>query len=275
MDQWWINGQPGTSISISDRGLMYGDGLFETIAVRGSRPRFIEFHLDRLLLGCQRLQIAPPTRAVLHRDLLAAAATVRHGVLKVVLTRGPGPRGYALPETSEPTLAWGVAETAAARSGAITVRWCETMASVNPATAGLKTLGRLDQVLARAEWSGQAVTEGLMRDANCRLIGGTASNVFLVRDGQLLTPAVTSAGIAGVMRRVVLEQARTHGLSAQEADLEPADIRSAAEVFITNALTGIRPVHRLDEQLWSTGPVTQRLGKLLAAAGVEECAAGY
>ena len=275
VDQWWINGQPGTSINISDRGLMYGDGLFETIAVRGSQPRFLELHLDRLLLGCQRLQILPPAREVLHRNLVSAAGTLRHGVLKVVLTRGSGPRGYALPETPMPTVAWGVMETAAASSAAIAVRWCATMASVNPATAGLKTLCRLDQVLARAEWSGQPFAEGLMRDATGRLIGGTASNVFVVRDGRLLTPAVSTAGIAGVMRRVVLEQARLHGLSAQETELDPADLHSAAEVFVTNALSGIRPVHRLDDQIWNTGPVTQRLGELLVAAGVEECAAGY
>jgi 4-amino-4-deoxychorismate lyase len=146
------------------------------------------------------------------------------------------------------------------------------MASVNPATAGLKSLGRLDQVLARAEWTQQEVTEGLMTSTEGRLIGGTASNVFLVAGDRLLTPSVGRAGIAGVMRRVVLESARKAGVAVSIADLPPSALAGAAEIFLTNALTGIRPVHRLDAQSWRTGPVTRLLQSILAAAGVTECA---
>jgi 4-amino-4-deoxychorismate lyase len=146
------------------------------------------------------------------------------------------------------------------------------MASVNPATAGLKTLGRLEQVLARAEWSGPDVEEGLMVTTEGRLIGGTASNVFIVQRDRLLTPAVDRSGIAGVMRRVVLEAARRAGLEAAVADLAPAAVGEATELFLTNALTGIRPVHRLGARAFATGPVTSRLRELLVAAGVPECA---
>lgn len=272
MEHWWINGQPGSLIDVTDRGFTYGDGLFETIALREGRARFLEFHLDRLLAGCDRLGIPAPARATLGEGLAAAARGIRHGVLKVIVTRGPGPRGYAPPAHPVATVVWGTAESAPAPSLPITIRWCETMVSVNPATAGLKSLGRLDQVLARAEWSVPEVAEGLMISTGRQLIGGTASNVFLVAGTRVLTPALHSAGIAGVMRRVVMEEGRRAGIPFVEAELAPADVNDAGELFVTNALTGIRPVRQLGARTWKTGPLTRRLQHLVVAAGVLECA---
>lgn len=272
MEHWWINGQPGRLIDVTDRGLTYGDGLFETIAIRAGEARFLALHLDRLLEGCGRLRIPVPARASLGVDLAAAAHAIRHGVLKVIVTRGPGPRGYGLPIQPVTTIAWGTAESAPELSLPIEVCWCATMAATNPATAGLKSLGRLDQVLARAEWTRPEVGEGLMTSTEGQLIGGTASNVFLVAGDQMLTPAVYRAGIAGVMRRVVLETAKKAGIGVVEGHLAPSEVRSAAEVFVTNALTGIRPVRQLGSQTWPTGPITRNLQQLLVAAGVGECA---
>jgi 4-amino-4-deoxychorismate lyase len=146
------------------------------------------------------------------------------------------------------------------------------MVSANPATAGLKTLGRLDQVLARAEWAGSDVSEGLMTSTEGWLIGGTASNVFLVTGDRLLTPSLRRAGIAGVMRQVVLEAARSAGIPVSVADLPPSAVAGASEVFLTNALTGIRPVQRLGTHVWTVGPVTRLLRARLVEAGVAECA---
>ena len=272
MEQWWINGSPGRLIDVTDRGLTYGDGLFETIAIRAGNARFLDLHLDRLLSGCGRLRISAPEREGLEADLAAAARGTRHGVLKVIVTRGPGPRGYGLPVEPVTTVAWGTGNTHSVPSQPIDIRWCETMVAANPATAGLKSLGRLEQVLARAEWSQPGVAEGLMTTTEGQLIGGTSSNVFLVAGERIFTPAVHRAGVAGIMRRVVLEAARREGIEIVEGQLAPSDVRTAAEVFVTNALTGIRPVRQLGAQTWPTGPVTRRLQQLLAAAGVGECA---
>ena len=152
------------------------------------------------------------------------------------------------------------------------MRWCETMVSVNPATAGLKTLARLEQVLARAEWSEPGIVEGLMATTEGNVIGGTSSNVFMVSDDRLLTPALHRAGVAGVMRRVILDTARRDGIEVVETVLEPSAANEATELFVSNALTGIRPVCRVDARVWAVGPVTRRLQTLLAAAGVVECA---
>ena len=272
MENWWVNGQPGRLIDVTDRGLAYGDGLFETIAIRAGQPRFLGLHLDRLLAGCSRLRIAAPGRTSLESNLAAAAGGVRHGVLKVIVTRGPGPRGYGLPADPVTTVVWGAADSPVQASLPIEIRWCETMASVNPATAGCKSLARLDQILARAEWAQPEVAEGLMTTTDGHLIGGTASNVFLVTGARILTPAVHRAGIAGVMRRMVLTTAKDAGISIVEGQLAPSEVGNAAEVFVTNALTGIRPVRRLGARTWLTGPLTRQLQQLLAAAGVTECA---
>lgn len=272
MEHWWINGLACRAIDVTDRGFTYADGLFETIAIRAGQARFLALHLDRLLAGCFRLGIAAPVRTTLELNLGLAAGSIRDGVLKVIVTSGPGPRGYRRPEPAATTVAWGTEETEPRPAVPIRVRWCETMTSPNPATAGLKALGRLEQVLARAEWTEPEVAEGLMISTEGHLIGGTASNVFLVAGDRVLTPSLHRSGIAGIMRRVVMESAKRSGITIVEAQLNPSEVTGAAEIFMTNALTGIRPVRQLGGQTWGTGPITQRLRQLLAAAGVGECA---
>ncbi|MEO8225489.1 MAG: aminodeoxychorismate lyase [Gammaproteobacteria bacterium] len=275
MDRWWINGKPGRAVDITDRGLAYGDGLFETIAIRQGRARFLDLHLDRLLDGLSRLRIRAPERKRLSTALVTSVAGIAHGELKLLVTRGPGPRGYRPPVEPANTVAWGVGESTAHRAGPVTVRWCETMVAPNPATAGLKSLNRLEQVLARAEWSDPDVAEGLMTSTDGQLVGGTSSNVFLVMDGRLVTPDVTRAGIAGVMRRVIIESARAAGIPVSETAIDPADLPLVDEVFLCNALTGIRPVAELGTRKWDGGAVTGRLQALLVARGVGECAASF
>ena len=272
MERFWINGEPGRLIDITDRGMAYGDGLFETIAIRHSAPRFLDMHLDRLHAGAARLGLPAPERSWLQAQLAVAAASIDEGVMKLLLTRGSGPRGYAPPAHPRPTVAWSTETRRMQRWTQIRVRWCETIAGRNPATAGLKTLCRLEQVLARAEWQDESIAEGLMCDEQGLLTGGTASNVFIVAGGCLQTPEVTSSGISGIMRRVVMEQARECGIKVSEVPLTRQQLLEAQEVFVSNALTGIRPVCQLGERSWSPGPVTCSLAVRLVQLGVGECA---
>ncbi|MFZ1625732.1 MAG: aminodeoxychorismate lyase [Gammaproteobacteria bacterium] len=272
MAQYWINGTPGRLVDITDRGLAYGDGLFETIAIRRSAARFLDLHLDRLYAGAARLKLAAPDRDSLHTQLVTAATGLDEGVLKLIMTRGSGPRGYAPAQHQQPTVAWGLEDSKAQRWIQIRVRWCETIAGRNPATAGLKTLCRLEQVLARAEWQDGGIAEGFMCDEQGQLVGGTSSNVFIVSGGRLLTPAISHAGISGVMRRVILQQASVSAIESHEVSLTKADVLAADEVFVSNALTGIRPVGQLGERQWKPGPVSCELAARLANKGVDECA---
>ncbi len=141
---------------------------------------------------------------------------------------------------------------------------CQLRLGENPALAGIKHLCRLEQVLAQLELRGHAAQQGLMLDASGHVVGGTSSNLFAVRKSVLTTPTLARCGIKGVMRRAVLETARTLGLRADESDLTLPDVFDADELFVTNALFGIWPVTDLDGRRFPLGPTTERL---MAALG--------
>ena len=175
--------------------------------------------------------------------------------MKLIVTRGPGARGYGPPEPNQPTRILSISgwPSYPARNYAdgIAVRVCALRLAESEALAGLKHLCRLEQVLAQLELRGSGADQGLLLDNGGRVVGGTSSNVFAVRDGVLLTPALTRCGIKGVMRRVVLETAAELGIAAEERDVTLAELEAADELFMTNALIGIWPVALLDGRSFS------------------------
>ncbi|HEV7612565.1 MAG TPA: aminodeoxychorismate lyase [Steroidobacteraceae bacterium] len=241
-----INGRNGTKIDCRDRGLQYGDGVFETMRIRRGGIRLLEYHLQRLLLGCRRLEISGPPMTLLRRELEAAAMRRREGVLKLIVTRGVGRRGYRPTGREKCTRILSVSSLPktliAAGSTPARVRLCATQLGRNPRLAGLKTLNRLESVLARAEWKDVGIWEGLMRDADENIVCGTMSNLFVRRGFTLMTPLLDRCGVAGVMRRWVLEAAGGLGLRTTERRLRWQDLRDAEEVFMSNAVIGIRSV---------------------------------
>ena len=152
----WINGRNDSRLDCRDRGLQYGDGVFETMRIRRGQVRLLEYHLQRLELGCRVLKISLPPIPLLRREIESAAAARREGVLKLIVTRGLGRRGYRptgrekctriLALTALPRAVLADAPTPAR------VRVCSTPLGINPHLAGLKTLNRLESVMARAEW---------------------------------------------------------------------------------------------------------------------------
>ena len=198
------------------------------------------------------------------------ATDTSRAVVKLLLTRGTSvARGYA-PAGSERTLrivlryAWPGADPQQAGQG-VRVRRATLRLGENPALAGIKHCNRLEQVLARREWNDPGVAEALLFSSSGALVSGTMSNVFLVRESQVLTPCVDRCGVAGVMRGLVLGIAAGAGISAEERRLDAADLAAAEELFLTNTLTGIRPVRELDGKSVAVGPLTRRLQALLAA----------
>jgi 4-amino-4-deoxychorismate lyase len=260
---WLVNGQR-TGLDPADRGLAYGDGLFETMAAQDGRIRWLDLHIDRLEEGCRRLEIPALPRSLLADEIRAHCPPRGRAVVKLIVTRGMGRRGYAPPEPpATPTrvlgiLPWPDYPESYYRDG-ISVRFCRVRVGENPALAGLKHLCRLEQVLASLELRGESVQQGLMLDAGGRVVGGTNSNVFAVRDGVLDTPSLVRCGIKGVMRRAVLEAARALGIRAEERDIAPAELLDADEVFVTNSLFGIWPVTTLESRSIARGPTTERL----------------
>jgi len=248
----WINGRRRESIDYRDRGLQYGDGVFETLRIRRGRVRLLEYHLDRLYAGCGRLKIEGPKRPELRRELQRSAALRQEAVLKLIITRGVGQRGYrptglerctrilSLQSLPRGLLAQGATP--------VRVRLCATTLGLNPELAGLKTLNRLESVMARAEWQDARIWEGLMQDGEENIVCGTMSNLFLRRGRLLMTPVLDRCGVAGVMRRWVLETAGQIDLRAVERRVRRRDLQEAEEVFMTNSLVGVRSVRSIQQR---------------------------
>ena len=263
-----VNGEPLDCIASTDRGLLYGDGVFETLAVQDGSCRYWLQHLLRLQAGCERLAIPAVDSELLATEARRLVAAAGRGVLKIIVTRGSGGRGYRVPEQSIPTRIlqlhpWPDFATSCAADG-VGVRLCKTRLGHNSALAGIKHLNRLEQVLARQEWDDPDIMEGLLLDTEGRLIEGTMSNLFMISKGVLQTPDLHSCGVAGVMRSVILELAGQQALETGICDLRPADLAQADEVFLTNSLIGIWPVAVIDDKRYDKGPLTQRLQALLA-----------
>jgi len=265
-----VDGAAVDCVDTGDRGLLYGDGLFETIAVRNGRVSSWPRHMARLLTGCERLGIpAVDTGQLAHEagELLAGAG---HGVLKVIVTRGSGGRGYRVPEKVTPRRIlqlhpWPDFPPAAGEAG-VAVRLCATRLCHNPLLAGIKHLNRLEQVLARQEWDDPQIGEGLLLDVNNRLVEGTMSNLFLVRRGLLLTPDLSRCGVAGIMRSIILEQAQRQSLRVEIRALDSTDLLEADEAFLCNSLIGIWPVSAVDGRPYhQKGAITTCLQQLLQA----------
>jgi 4-amino-4-deoxychorismate lyase len=265
----WVNGLPGGGLSPLERGLHYGDGLFETLACVGGRPRFLALHLERLREGCARLGIEFPAPEELRREILEAASGADRSIVKVLLTRGPAvARGYGTSGAERPTrltlrYGWEAEDPRLAADG-VRVRTAALRLAENPALAGLKHLNRLEQVLARRESPATAFAEALMFSSGGRLISGIMSNVFLVEGGALRTPLLDRCGVAGIMRQVVLREAARAGIQAVETALEGADLERTRELFLTSAVTGVRPVRELDGRACAPGAVTRELQRRLA-----------
>lgn len=252
-----MNGRDCDTVAVQDRGLQYGDGLFETLAIRRGRPRLLDLHMERLAAGCARLGMPMPDNATLRREIDAVVEAPEQ-VVKVILTRGPAGRGYRAPQYADPTrIVAGFADPPRGRVAGegVRVRMCRTRLGHSPSLAGLKHLGRLEQVLARSEWRDQDIGEGLMLDVAGNVVCGTQSNLFVLREGVLLTPVLDLAGVAGVMRRAVLRWAGERCMVAREATLRPPDLREAEEVFLTNALVGAWQVVELDGHRVARGNV--------------------
>lgn len=247
-----IDGVETDRLSAADRGLQYGDGLFETIAVRDDRPCLWREHFERLARGSEHLGIPCPEEDLLIAESLRLIRGVSVGVLKLILTRGRGGRGYRAAENSRPTRIltlhpWPDYPDAWSEQG-VDVIFCRTPLGENPSLAGLKHLNRLEQVLARSEWRDPKIAEGLMEDGRGRIIGGTMSNLFLVDGGRLQTPRLDTCGVAGTVRTLVLRMAGGFGLEVVERNIARSDLAIADGLFLTNALIGVWPVRRLGDR---------------------------
>lgn len=259
-----INGRPAHQIAADDRGFQYGDGLFETALLVRGQVRFLDDHLRRLFAGCGRLGIATPNEQVLRSEIAQVTSGDERGVLKIIVTRGSGGRGYRPGNAMASTRLVALHPFNRVPQGALRLRWCDIRLGRNTHLAGIKHLNRLEQVLAQREWSEGEADEGLMLDTEGEVVCATSANVFAVRDAALITPDLRFCGVHGVMRAQVLKAAAKLRLTVSEEPLWPQDLETASEVFITNAVRGIRSVASLDTLQWSETGVASRLANALS-----------
>jgi 4-amino-4-deoxychorismate lyase len=257
-----VNGHPTDSVDARDRGLAYGDGVFRTLRTRDGQPIWWRDHYAKLAADCAALRLGCPDEASLLAEV-CRVAEAGEGVVKILLTRGAGARGYALPTEQACTrVVMSMPLPAYAQASApddISVRWCALRLARQPLLAGIKHLNRLENVLARAEWDDPAVFEGLLCDASGAVIGGVMSNLVLVRDGELYTPDLSECGVAGVARTRLLRAAPRLGIRTHVERLLPAAILAADELMICNSVIGVRRVARLDAKIWPPAGWTDTL----------------
>ena len=253
-----------------DRGLAYGDGVFETLLVHRGEPVWWREHWRRLQLGAGRLGLPLPDEAQVRRECDALMGDVERAVLKIIVTRGGGGRGYAPPADATPTVVLSRHAAPAPPRQGLSLRWARTTLAIQPALAGIKHLNRLEQVLARAEPNDADFDEALMCDGEDRVVGATAGNLFALLGGHWLTPSVERCGVAGIARGWLLGNLP----GAAVAELNAAQVSGADALFLCNAVRGILPVGRLGMREWprddAVAPVRARLAEAHPAFTIGE-----
>lgn len=265
-DNTLINGKSTTEISYLDRGLQYGDGVFETIAVNNGKLLCWDKHIERLNLGCKRLNIPLQSSEALKNEALSLIHSNKKSVIKIIITRGQGGRGYAIPEQTEPgriVSLYSFPNYPEDNSNGISVRICEYRYAYNETLAGIKHMNRLEQVMARSEWSNTDIAEGIVLDKEGNVIEGTMSNIFCVINNVLLTPKLNLCGVEGIVRNIILELAPTLGVDTEVKTISLDELKHADEIFICNSVIGLWPVIKLEEQALSIGKLSKQIKQTL------------
>ncbi|HEY0665337.1 MAG TPA: aminodeoxychorismate lyase [Gallionella sp.] len=263
-----VNGDPGNLISIRDRGLLYGDGVFRTLRASQGHAAGWPLHFEKLRHDCAALGITCPDFNLLSSELETLLLSHPDGVVKLIVTRGSGERGYAPALTPPPpTRLWDISPTPVypaewAKLG-IKARVCQLRLGHQPRLAGVKHLNRLENVLAAAESSDSGIGEGLLLDVEGHVIEGTRSNLFLVSGGELITPRLSACGVAGVQRDRVMDWAARHGMQVRVREVLLDELLMADEVFLVNSIIALWPIRELEQRRWTTFPVSHRIRQYL------------
>lgn len=268
-----ISGAESAKVSVFDRGFLYGDSVYEVMRTAKGKPVDEGPHLDRLERSAASLALALPPREQIAgavRETLRAAAN-DESYVRIVVTRGAGAIGLdtALADVASLIVIVRPLELlseAAYRDGvALRIVGIQRTSkrSMDPA---VKSGNYLNNILALQEAKRAGAYEALMCDASGRIAEGASSNVFVVRDGVIVTPALDIGLLAGITRERVIELARAAGYTVEEGALVPNDLLAADEVFITSSIRGVVGASSVDDHdFGGVGPVTRHIIELYAA----------
>lgn len=264
-----INGRADAGISPLDRGFAYGDGVFRTLKVVAGNAVNWQLHHQKLLEDCNVLGIVCPSEEILKHDIQQLFQADESGVAKIIITRGEGVRGYALPALAQPTRA--VIKTAmpdyplANFEQGVNLHLCQLRLSLQPRYAGIKHLNRLENVMARMEWTDPLVADGVLLDAEENVIECTMSNIFARFGNQLATPSLVRCGVAGITRQRILALASELGLKPEVRNLPLQETMQADELLICNSLYGVWQVRAFNHQRWAKLDTAERILQALQA----------
>jgi len=255
-----VNGEQTEQISVFDRGLAYGDGIFETILCVNRRLLLWQQHLQRLDGALVRLQIQPYDSSLLQPLIQPYLNTSTEQVVKIIVTRGVSQRGYAIPESATPNTVIFISDRNKSDNDwstqGIKAQFCETRLGYQTKLAGLKHLNRLEQILAQQELAQTDCQEGIMLGQQGEVIDATMHNLFLVKNGELFTPDLTNCGVAGIMRTFITEYAHQQEIPVHISRIEVEQLMQADEIFLTNSINGIWPICELGGTRLAIGEVT-------------------
>lgn len=263
-----VNGTATEGVAATDRGFSYGDGVFRTFPVRGGRASAWRLQYLKLTQDCKALDLPCPPEPVLADEVMRASAAQEECVVKIIVTRGMGERGYEPPRVPRPMRVVMSAPPARqppelARNG-VQICVCRTRLAIQPRLAGIKHLNRLENVLARAEWSDPAVAEGLMLDMDGNVIGGTMTNLFIADASGLATPDLSNCGVSGVTRGRILAAAARNGVDCRIEALRLDRVLAARELVLVNSIVGAWPVRAVEGRSLTPGPEVTRIQSWLA-----------
>jgi 4-amino-4-deoxychorismate lyase len=252
MSECWVNGVRTQQSSVYDRGLQFGDGLFETLVFKSRTPLLLKEHLDRLCRDSLRLNIQV-CRTTIENDVNRGLqqSTRVDGTLKIIVTRGNSPRGYSYTDNIEANRYLYISPYSPPNSQlqqGICLTLCKTQLAQQPLLAGIKHLNRLEQILARQEIT-EGFNEGVICDTQGQVIEGCMSNIFIISNNELVTPILDQCGVTGVMAQQVMLEAKKINIVVQQQRLSVNDLINAESIFLTNSINGIWPVtHFLDKK---------------------------
>ncbi|WP_188151212.1 aminotransferase class IV [Teredinibacter waterburyi] len=258
----------GATSSYSDRGFLLGDGVFETLRFQLGGFPFLDYHLDRLAKGCTLLGISLDI-SQLRRELDAFSlavgndnvqSNIKDGIARITCTRGVGGRGNYFSANLEPSrvLQFRPTNILGWLQPPVDVVSASHRLSDNPALAGLKHLSRLDYSLAVSRSKPQDNQELLLLDSRDCLVETVHHNIFVKQGENLLTPTIQRVGVAGVMRRLVIENCSAAALpNIVETDISLAQLRACDYAFLTNAARGIVPIASIDGKNCGSGDTSE------------------
>lgn len=270
MEQRYLINGTDEKLSPFDRGFAYGDGVFRTLKVRYGKPLGWDFHYQKLVSDCQAIGIVAPEPELFLTDiykLLEDEKTQTSCVMKLMVTRGLGERGYAFPAIASPVRVTLKTNLPLYREEwveqGVVLYQCNTRLSHQPKLAGIKHLNRLENVLARNEWRDPRYFDGVMMDEASKVIECSSSNIFIRRNHQLLTPKLNLCGVAGVTRSLILSFGQALDMEILEADISWEDFIQADEVIVCNSLYGVFQVRQVNATNWPSQQLAQKCSALL------------